>query len=437
MKSRLAQARYAIACVVALSGTSAFAQTQPAANGQEHALPPAPNYSGTLTERSTLTGDWNGLRNDLARKGLTIDMYATQTYQGVVAGGRDKGWQYGGRENVTVNLDMGRMGIMPGGFLTIEGEGNYGEFVGAQQTGAVLPANNNSLFPDTDGPQFYLTQFMYMQFVSHNLGFFIGKLDGTIGDANNFAHSKGERQFLNTAFCFNPIVSVACPPYGLGAGVVIVPTGNPHEALITASFMDTEGQAGGCGGDTVFKGGSSFTAEGRITTHFFGMTGHQLIGGMYSDRVYTSVDQDLRNFVIPGLPIQQSSGSWAVYYNFDQYIYQPDPKQDRGLGIFGRFGISDGEANPIHYSFSCGLSGKGLIPGRENDQFGIGYYRLCAADSPALDQLGFRDSQGFEAYYEIALTPYMFLTPDVQVIQPSQQHVDTSVILGIRLTVKF
>jgi porin len=436
---------YALAAAVALLGTTARGQTGPSqgseapatAPAKEAALPPAPDYSGDIWTRSTLTGDWGGTRNDLAKKGLTIDLYSTNVYQGVLTGGNDKGWQFGGRENLTLSLDMGRMGLMPGGYLTLEGEGNYGEFVGAPQTGAILPADNNQLFPGTNGPQFDLSSVMYMQFVSHNLGFFVGKIDATSGDANAFAHSKGERQFLNTAFGFNPIISVAAPAYALGAGMVIVPTGNPHEFIITASVMDMEGQASTAGFDTAFKGGTSFTAEGRYTTHFFGLTGHQLLGGMYSDRRYTSLDQNLRNFIIPGLPIQQASGSWAGYYNFDQYVYQPDPKSDMGLGIFGRFGISDGEANPIKYSASVGLSGKGLIPGRKNDQFGIGYFRLCRADSPVLDTLGFRESQGLETYYEIAITPCIFLTPDFQVIEPSQKHVDTSCVLGLRLTVKF
>ena len=32
-----------------------------------------PTYSGDLLNRSTLTGDWGGARNELAAKGVTID----------------------------------------------------------------------------------------------------------------------------------------------------------------------------------------------------------------------------------------------------------------------------------------------------------------------------------------------------------------------------
>jgi porin len=442
---------------IALCGSAAFAQNEPAPTppteqpaaapaadtkpaaevAKEAGLPPAPNYSGLFWERATLTGDWGGNRNDLAQRGVTANIYLTQTLQRVVAGGVDQDWQYGGREFVGINLDLGRMKLLPGGSIRLQGEGNYGEFADASQTGTVLPANTNLLFPDTDGPQFYLSELMYMQFLSHYFGIFVGKLDGTAGDANAFADGKGERQFLNTAFAFNPIVSVAAPAYALGGGLVIAPTGDPHSFIITVSVMDMEGQASQAGFDTLFEGGTSYIVEGRYTTHFFGLTGHQLLGGMYSDREYTSLDQNLSNLIIPGLPIQTENSSWAIYYNFDQYVYQPDTKQDRGLGIFGRYGISDGDANPVHHFLSLGLGGKGLVPSRAHDQFGLGYFKLFAADSPTLSTLNFEDSQGFEAYYEMAITPAMFLTPDVQVIQPSQQHVDNDFVVGLRLTLVF
>ena len=45
---------------------------------------PAAAYSGNLWQRSTLTGDWGGLRNELAARGVTLDMSITQVGQGVV-----------------------------------------------------------------------------------------------------------------------------------------------------------------------------------------------------------------------------------------------------------------------------------------------------------------------------------------------------------------
>jgi porin len=72
---------------------------------------PAENpYSGDIWTRSTLTGDWWGLRNDLAAKGVTLDMNITQVGQGVVNGGKSGQWQYGGRGDIILNLDSQKLG---------------------------------------------------------------------------------------------------------------------------------------------------------------------------------------------------------------------------------------------------------------------------------------------------------------------------------------
>jgi carbohydrate-selective porin OprB len=45
---------------------------------------PTPDSSGDFLTRSTFTGDWGGARNDLAKKGVTFDIFMTQVWQGVL-----------------------------------------------------------------------------------------------------------------------------------------------------------------------------------------------------------------------------------------------------------------------------------------------------------------------------------------------------------------
>ena len=93
--------------------------------GAGEAPSPTP-YSGDVWTRSTLSGDWWGVRNQLAEKGITIDMSLTQAAQGIVHGGKDTGWQYsGGRGDINFMLDTQKLGLWPGGFLTVEAEGNF------------------------------------------------------------------------------------------------------------------------------------------------------------------------------------------------------------------------------------------------------------------------------------------------------------------------
>jgi porin len=45
-----------------------------------------------------------------------------------------------------------------------------------------------------------------------------------------------------------------------------------------------------------------------------------------------------------------------------------------GIGLFARLGFADEQTNPIEWAVSGGIGGRGLVPGRHNDTFGLGYY---------------------------------------------------------------
>jgi porin len=434
-----------ITMLLALFGLSFAAQAEA---GEASA---AKSYSGDFWSRSTLTGDWGGARNDLAQKGVTLDLNLIQIGQGNISGGKDVGWEYGGRGDLTINLDTQKMGLWPRGHITMEVEGNFGNSVNPQ-TGALMPVNTNQIFPIPGSDELNIPNVSIMQFLSDYIAVVVGKL-ATItphtGDMNEFAHGKGDTQFFNLAFNANPTVLVTVPYSTLAAGVIILPTKNPAEAIITINALDANGVANRSGFDTVFKGNTTYSIEGRVRTDFFGMTGHQLMGATYSARNFTSLDQRI---IIDDHEIEQKDNSWSFHYNFDQYVYEP--KKGQGIGIFGRFGASDGNPNPVHYFYSIGVGGKGVISGRPLDQFGIGYYYMDV-NSPkftgplATREVPLQSGQGFEAYYNFAITPWMKLTPDIQVVRaaqkdkvvsiipPIKQSIDAATVVGLRLQMVF
>jgi porin len=403
-------------------------------------------YSGDLWHRSTLTGDWGGLRNDLAAKGVTVDLSLTQIYQGIVGGGKDDNWKYGGRGNLTVNVDTQKLGLWPGGFLTLEVEGNFNKSVNSQ-TGALMPVNSNQIYPTPGSENLNVPQVSFMQFFSPYVGVILGKLDTISGDANEFAHGKGDTQFLNLALNINPVSVVTVPYSTLGAGLIILPTKDPKAAIINFMVLQANGKASTSGFEDLNSSKLTFAGEARVRTDFFGLTGHQLIGGTYSNKKFTSLDQSLRFFIESG-SIEEKSSSWNIYYNFDQYLYEPKKGSGQGIGIFGRFGASDGNPNPMHYFYSIGIGGKGIIPSRPLDRFGLGYYYMDVKSpkftGPLATREFLRDEYGFEAFYNIAITPWMQLTPDIQVIRPAQkeviasrENVGTATVLGLRLQLVF
>jgi len=403
-------------------------------------------YSGDFLKRSTLTGDWGGLRNDLARKGVTFDVSVTQTYQGVVDGGKDSSWEYGGRGDLTLKMDTGKMGLWPGGLLTVELEGNWGKAVN-RSTGALMTVNTNQAFPVVGETLLALPALNYTQDLSKHVGLFAGKLDTIVtGDLNAFAHGKGEDQFMNLAFNINPVLIMTVPYSTLGAGVIIKPAKDPGAALVSLAVVSSLGEANTSGFSDLSWNALTFTGEGRVRTDFFGRTGHQMVGFTYSNNEFTSLDQRLGAFLETGT-ILKKKGSWSVIYNFDQYLYEPQKGSGRGVGIFGRFGASDGNPNPAKYFFSLGVGGKGVVASRPHDQFGIGWYYLDVGNPTFITPLGtlklLHDEQGFEAYYNFAVTPWALLTPDVQVVRPTQkatrygQEVNTATVLGLRLQLVF
>jgi len=413
----------------------------------------ARSYSGDLLTRSTLTGDWGGVRNDWSAKGVTFDASVTQIEQGVVSGGKNGSWEYGGRGDLTTIVDTQKLGLWPGGFLTVELEGNWADSVN-KKVGSLVPVNTNAVYPLPGGDNVGLPTLNFAQFVSPYAGVVAGKFDTMSGDANAFAHGKGDAQFLNLSLNVNPTLLVV--PYSpLGAGVIVLPTKDPHQALVTFLVVSANGKASTDGFDDFH--GALYNAEGRVQTDFLGLSGHQFVGGVYSNKKYTSLDQRIGS-VIEDQALAAKRDTWAVYYNFDQFLYETDKSAGHGVGIFGRFGAAAGEPNPVQYFYSLGIGGKGLIPTRDLDQFGIGYFYSSIRNPTLQLPIGgtksfLRDEWGVEVYYNIAVTPWLLVTPDVQVVGPTQKHplgrdshglpvlepetIGTATVLGLRWQVVF
>jgi porin len=407
---------------------------------------PATPYSGSFLTRSTLSGDWGGIRNDLAAKGIIFDMNVVLTEQGVVHGGKDQEWEGGGRGSLLFKVDTGKLGLWPGGFLTAEVEGNFGKGVNARN-GGLSPVNTNQIFPIPAEEEVAIPALNFAQFLSEYAGVVVGKMDTSGGDMNEFAHGKGDTQFMNLVFNLNPALLMTVPYSTLGVGLIVLPTKDPHAAIITVSVVSAVGKASTSGFDELSGDKLTYVGEARVRTDFFGLTGHQLIGVIYSNRDFTSMDQRLS--LEPGLnSVAEKTDSWAFYYNFDQYLYEPVKGTGKGFGIFGRFAATDGNPNLIHYFYSLGVGGKGVMASRPHDRFGIGWYFIDIKNPTLKGPINttefLRDEQGVEAYYSVALTPWVYLTPNIQIIRgaqektlailPKDRHdIDTATIMGLRL----
>jgi porin len=79
--------------------------------------------------------------------------------------------------------------------------------------------------------------------------------------------------------------------------------------------------------------------------------------------------------------------------------------------MFFSFGTSDGNPNPVKYALLAGIGGKGLVPGRPDDSFGLGFARTHFSSDfvPFLRQrlnLGLDDEDALEMYYNVSMTKW-------------------------------
>ena len=149
------------------------------------------------------------------------------------------------------------------------------------------------------------------------------------------------------------------------------------------------------------------------------------------------------------LVVPKKGSTWAAYWSGWQYLYTAPPgtrpleqisgePRQRGIGVFARFGFADKDTNPTEWAVSGGIGGRGLIPSRDNDCFGVGYYYNSIQTLRLSGLLGIKDStQGLECFYNIAITPAAHLTLDLQVVNSPQKRLETATVLGLRATLEF
>lgn len=386
--------------------------------------------------RDQLTGDWLGARTGLAEAGITADFDATMFYLGVADAGLEQAFRFGGHDDYVINMDFGRLRVRQGLFLKLRAEHRYGESL-AGATGAFLPSNLVADLPVADSENLYLTNVLFTQMLSENFGLFAGKLDTLDGDQNAFASGRGKTQFSNVAFVITPIGLRTIVYSTLGAGFVILRDGEP---LLTFSVLNATDTARTSGFEELFADGVALVPELRLPTNFFGLPGHQLFGATWSSRNFAALDQDPL-VILPSVPIERESDSWALYWNFDQYLFVDPCQPQRGWGLFGRAGIADDATNPIGWFLSFGVGGQGMFRARPSDSFGVGWYYSGTSNelAPFLETAlgGIGDGQGIELYYNFQVTPSMHVTPDLQILMPARDTVDTTTVVGLRARVIF
>lgn len=409
--------------------------------------PSAPNpYAGGLLDRQYLSGDWGGWRSRLADRGVTMDLFGTQFYQGVARGGLAREWEYGGRLDYLLNVDGHKLGLWQGLFANMHVDTRFGTDTNAID-GALLPSNVSMSFPPVGTqPGTWITGLKLTQALSEHFLVYGGKVNTLEAYALKFSpgvdsNLPGLGGFQNAALVFNPIAARGVPYSAAAVGAVAL---FGQGSSLAFSVMDPEERTDR-GLDNLFRTGVTMSTDLVLRGKPLGLPGILNLGGVYTTARFTSLDPSvylnlarlgqLQSAIGTGnLPTEK--GSWALYACGSQAIWQSPSDEKATWNVFGGVGLADGNPNPIRFYAGGGVGGRSLLPGRQLDSCGVGYFYLGLSDqfkSLARNVVPFRDEYGVELFYNIAVTRWCRLTPNLQVVRPSAGNVDTAILTGLRM----
>ena len=423
----------------------------PPAASEDEGVVPLRDYGGDVWSRRYLLGDLGDARSRWAEAGVQFRVDWTHSLQSIADGGLDRATKYGATADLFLEFDLHRMGLLPGATLTARVESRYGESVNGR-TGQILPANTDLLAPLTseiDEDVVALTNLFYTQFLSDSFGVLVGKLDNFESDFNEFASGRGQTQFQNANLVFSP--ATLLEPYAtLGVVGIWVPN---ERSLVWGGLLNTVDSSTTSGFSDIGDGTSAFV-ETYLQHSISGWEpGGGSVGVLYEfDNEFQRLDRSRLTFGPTGAVFtpQTDDDAWVVYGSAWQYLWTEEDAADtvvnvqdheidlQGVGVFLRGGGADTDVNPVEWFLSGGISGRGVIDGRDDDTFGLGYFYNSIQPTRILGALGLDDaSQGFEAYYRFAVTPATFLTVDLQALESIRPGVDTALLLGLRLHTRF
>lgn len=320
----------------------------------------------SVWERSELTGDWGGLRSQLANSGITFDLYFTQYLQGAVISSGSRDFNYGGCFDALINFDTEKLGLWAGGRFNTHLELRYGDIPPLPfGQGALWPVRAGTALPLGDGGNLVASS-LYLSQQFGEVSLLIGKINVIDLLARSlFFGGWGGIRFMNLSFVAPP--SGVLPPTIFGAITNI----NLNPVNLTFMVYDPNDQTNNYWPKNLFADGVTFSAGVTYATPIHNRPTTFSLTGTYS----TKEGPDLNDILLPPDMIGGTrQGSYAITFLFTHLLHQLPDNPREGWGVYFRGLIADGNPNPIQASIVAGIGGKGLFANRPHDRFGLGVF---------------------------------------------------------------
>ncbi len=413
------------------------------------------DYSGGIWDRNTMFGDLGGHRTDWYDKGFSLDMQVTQIVQGVASGGSVAGngsGRYNGLFELNAYFDTGKAGWWSGGLFATTVQTSWGDPL-SSEVGGISPVNFTPLWPVPFETTTRVTEYYLTQGLPKNILLIVGRIDATnFLDTNSYANIP-ESQFFNGSLN-NDLLWGNLLTFSTYAILPIIPINKNWTVAVGAWTPGT--QPDDYGGDW---NDWAAVINPILSYHLGGKAGKAQVTYAYSSEDTAPFDNPrfspnaFSDIISDEEGIPAENGNWLVTFNLEQHLWTPQGNADYatgaqdfannppGIGLFYRFGYMPKDRNSFNMTMSGGLGARGIIPGRPNDRMGLGIYGMFASNdfkdaSYLLNDL-LEDEVGFEAYYNLAITPWLQLSADAQYIDQGLSTSDNSWVLGSRLNVRF
>jgi len=395
--------------------------------------------TSSLTDWTTLTGDWDGRRSEWALRGIELGIEHYGDMFAVADGGAERETHYSGLVEVGAEFDLETLRGWSATRAFILAIGTFGQDP-ADGAGSIHAPSNLANEP---------TGKLLEAWVEHEFrDGTLAVLAGLYGADSEFDVKETAGVFMNGGFGTGLDLSetglngpCVYPSTCLGVRVLYQPEASRYVqvALLDGVAGDPEQPHGTqielSRDDGVLALGEAGVQQGMDEGRFL----RAAFGAWYYTTEFDRLRQGDDDF-----GSRSSDGTQGFYALLEGDLYHESGSLLQGLSGFLRIGLADDAVNPIDRYAAAGLVYTGLFPGREEDVVGLGVSAArngddfkqaqSAAGTPVADA-----EVAYELSYWMPLLPWLTVQLDAQLISnPSTDPaLDDALLFGLRYQVTF
>lgn len=395
----------------------------------------------------TLTGDWGGLRADLCKKGISLEISHKSDVMSNVSGGIKRGTVWLGHTEARIKLNLEKLLGWDATSAYIHYHSQLGSKFNRDYVGSFVGSDNIETSVNTAQ---FSQAWVQKSFFDDGLSV----LAGLYAIDSEFYVTDTSGVFIQ-------------PPYGMAndlaqtgrSGPPIFPLG----ALALRFKYTTPGKdfylqgavADGVPGDPKNPRGTHIKlahGDGALSIVEFGYTPQESAapaaqpGGEEAERFnktaigiwrYTVRFDDLSDVDADGNPLRRKSQGY--YFLTEHSLLTEAGHPSQGLAGFLRFGTANKDLQQADWTGSAGLRYHGLFDGRDDDIAGIALTYNHASAKYRLANNAESNQTNVEATYRAQIKSWLALQPTVQYIRNPNMDITrkNAVIVGARAEISF